>query len=204
MTDSFLEPGPDGALPPEVPANGLVLWRLRRDGREWWCSVADVAERLVLRVHDPNAERTALTETHDTAASVVARADELRAQFADDGWKVVEDSPLTPTAIMTLWLTAPDWTVTGVVNWTKGEPKASVVSQRPRGLLAPEHAAILRGALGAALRGYPETVYVKAIEDDGVRWRRCLMSRDDARVRLDIYEAVESEALEAVEVDLRD
>ena len=101
MTNSFTGQGPDGAHLPELPADCLVLWRLSRDGDEWWCSVESFAETLALRVHSPNGERTLVAESHDTAAAVVARTDELRVQFMDDGWAVVEDKPLAP-ATMTI------------------------------------------------------------------------------------------------------
>ena len=187
-----------------TPADGLVLWRLSRDGYEWWCSVEDFAETLALRVHSPNGERTLVAESHDTAAAVVARAHELRVQFVDDGWEVVEDKPLAP-AIITLWLTGPDWVVSDVTFRTNTESEPSVVASRSaQGLLAPGHTAVIRGALDAALCGPPETVYFKVITDTGLDWRRSLICRDGERVRMDIYEASEAEAVpDAVEVDLR-
>ena len=204
MTNSFTGQGSDGAHLPELPADGLVLWRLSKDGYEWWCSVEDFAETLALRVHSPNGERTLVAESHDTAAAVVARAHELRVQFVDDGWEVVEDRPLAP-ATMTIWLTAPDWVVSGVTRRTRTEPELSVVAHRSApGLLAPGHAAVIREALDAALCGGPKTVYFKVIKDKGLDWRRCLICRDGERVRMDIYEAAEAEAVpDAVEVDLR-
>ena len=158
----------------------------------------------MLRVHSPNGERTLVAESHDTAAAVVARAHELRVHFVDDGWEVVEETPLAP-AIMTVWLTAPDWVVSGVTFRTNTEPELSVVAIRSaQGLLAPGYAAVIRGALDAALCGQPETVYFKVIKDKGLDWRRCLICRDGERVRMDIYEASEAEAVpDAVEVDLR-
>ena len=204
VTDSLTRQGPDGANLPELPADGLVLWRVSNGGYEWWCSVEDFGESLSLRVHSPNGERTVVAESHDTAAAVVARADELRAQCMDDGWELVEETPL-PLPIMKVWLTAPDWVVSGVTFRTKTEPELSVVASRSaQGLLAPGHAAVIRGALDAALCGQPETVYFKVITDRGLDWRRCLICRDGERVRMDIYEASEAEAVpDAVEVDLR-
>ena len=42
------------------------------------------------------------------------------------------------------------------------------------------------------------------IKDKGLDWRRCIICRDGERVRMDIYEASDAEAVpDAVEVDLR-
>ena len=81
---------PDAALLPEVTANGLVLWRLRVPDHQLWCTVEDFAGELALRVHDQATDQTMISETHDTAASVVERADELRDRFMADGWDVVD------------------------------------------------------------------------------------------------------------------
>ena len=77
--------------PPELTAQGLVLWRLRRSPEEQlWCSVHDFAGDLSLIVQDPAAPRTAAAEAHQHIESLVNRADRLRDQLLAAGWELVD------------------------------------------------------------------------------------------------------------------
>ena len=54
------------------------------------------------------------------------------------------------------------------------------------------------------MNGDPQTVYFKAIRSSDVSWRRGLVHREDDRMRMDIYEATQAEAMtDAIELDLR-
>ena len=76
---------------PEVTARGLVLWRLRRSPEEQlWCSVRDFGGDLAFVVQDPAAPRTAVAEPHRDIASLVDRAETLRAQLRAAGWQLVD------------------------------------------------------------------------------------------------------------------
>ena len=82
---------PMSALAPELTADGLVLWRLRRGAeRRLYCEVKDLAGELLIRVHDPATARTAVSEVHETIAAVVDRAEHLRRQYSAAGWQLVD------------------------------------------------------------------------------------------------------------------
>ena len=78
-------------LLPELTASGLVLWRLRRSSdQQLWCSVRDRDGELGLTVHEPAADRTLVSELHQSITPLVNRADNLRHQLVDAGWQVVD------------------------------------------------------------------------------------------------------------------
>ena len=205
MPDSLYGPYPDGGLLPELPAEGLVLWRLQRGDDRWWCTVEDCADQLALRVHTPDDTRTAFTEVLETAAAAVQRADTLYGRYLAQGWE--PDEGAYPSLLMTVWFAPPGWEVTAVETQTRMDDVSpeSIMSQPPLGrVLSPEVVDVVLGALDEATNGRPQTVYFKAIRHDGVFWRRGLAYRQNGRVRLDIYQAAEAEAIiDAVEVDLR-
>ena len=78
------------ALAPELTADGLVLWRVRRSERQVWCEVKDLSGELLIRVLDPATARSVVSEVHDTVAAVVGRAVQLQHQFSAAGWELVD------------------------------------------------------------------------------------------------------------------
>ncbi len=81
---------PVPALAPELTADGLVLWRVRRSERQVWCEVKDLSGELLIRVLDPATARSVVSEVHDTVAAVVGRAVQLQHQFSAAGWELVD------------------------------------------------------------------------------------------------------------------
>ena len=78
-------------LLPEVSADGLVLWRLRRSSDEqFWCSVTDAQGELVLTVHNPSCSGIAVREKHPDVSSLLERAERVSATFRAAGWRVVD------------------------------------------------------------------------------------------------------------------
>ncbi len=76
---------------PEVTAEGLVLWRVRRSPDEQlWCSVHDFVGELSMTVHNPSTPRTADAEVHSNIGSLIDRADHLQKQLLAAGWEVVD------------------------------------------------------------------------------------------------------------------
>ena len=76
---------------PEVPAHGLVLWRLRRSPEEQlWCTVRDFAGELALVVQDQATPRTAVAEPHSDIARLIDRAETQREQLMAAGWQLVD------------------------------------------------------------------------------------------------------------------
>ena len=76
---------------PELTANGLILWRVRRSRHEQlWCSVNDFAGELSLTVQDPAAPRVAAAEVHQNIGSLMDRAEHVRDKLVADGWTLVD------------------------------------------------------------------------------------------------------------------
>ena len=76
---------------PELTAEGLVLWRVRRSPHEQlWCSVHDFVGELSLTVQDPAAPRAAAAESHPDIGSLITRADHLQEQLLAAGWELVD------------------------------------------------------------------------------------------------------------------
>lgn len=212
MPDSHFGHRPADNPLPEVPAEGLVLWRLHSYDDEWWCTVEAFANRLMLRVHTPDDSRIALTETFDTASAVVTRADELCAQYLTQGWNLREaDARPTPSEaspMMTLWFVADGsgWAISGVqCESTSPITPAAIMNRPPLGrLLPPALVATVHDALRAAAAGERPVLYFKAIRDTGIEWRRGVLTRDADRVRMEVFETIQAIAMnKAVEVDLR-
>ena len=83
--------GPVPILLPELTADGLVLWRLRRTPEDQlWCMVGEFAGELALTLHDQASRLVPVAEFHQTIASVVNRAETLQAEFVTAGWEVVD------------------------------------------------------------------------------------------------------------------
>ena len=86
-TTSFLMP----AFLPEVTADGLILWRLRRTPeQQLWCAVSEFAGELALTVHDVATDQMPVAETYWDIESLVSRAEALRDQFLAAGWEAVD------------------------------------------------------------------------------------------------------------------
>ena len=76
---------------PELMAEGLILWRVRRSPHEQlWCAVHDLAGELSLTLQDPAAPRAAAAEAHPGIGSLIARADHLRDHLLAAGWELVD------------------------------------------------------------------------------------------------------------------
>ena len=82
---------------PELTAEGLTLWRLRRaPDDQLWCSVSEFAGELALTVHDLASDQVRVAEAHWGIVPLVDRADELRDEFVDEGWIVVDVDLVEP------------------------------------------------------------------------------------------------------------
>lgn len=76
---------------PEVRADGLVLWRVRRSTDEHlWCAVHDFVGELSLTVQDPANPRSADAEVHSNIGSLIDHADRMRDQLLAGGWELVD------------------------------------------------------------------------------------------------------------------
>ena len=76
---------------PEVTAEGLVLWRLGRDrARQLRCEVKELAQTLLVRVHNPVTSRTVISESYGSVRMAVDRAFYLRDQYIASGWTVID------------------------------------------------------------------------------------------------------------------
>ena len=76
---------------PEVTAEGLILWRMRRSPHEQlWCSVHDFAGELSLTIQNPAQPGTADAEVHSNIGSVIDHADRMRDQLLAGGWEIVD------------------------------------------------------------------------------------------------------------------
>ena len=85
------------ALLPELSAEGLTLWRLRRtSGDQLWCSVSEFAGELALTVHDLASDPVKVAEAHWDVVSLIDRSDELRDGFIASGWTVVDVDLVEP------------------------------------------------------------------------------------------------------------
>ena len=85
------------SLFPELTNEGLVLWRLRRTSEDQlWCAVTDFAGELALTVHDVASDQVKVAETHWDVVSLVDRSDELRDEFVELGWTLVDVDLVEP------------------------------------------------------------------------------------------------------------
>ena len=85
------------SLFPELTNEGLVLWRLRRTSEDQlWCAVTDFAGELALTVHDVASDQVKVAETHWDIVSLVDRSDELRDEFVELGWTLVDVDLVEP------------------------------------------------------------------------------------------------------------
>jgi len=76
---------------PELTADGLILWRMRRSSHEQlWCSVHDFAGALSLTLQDPAAPRAAAAEAHPEIGSLIDRANHLQEHLLSAGWELVD------------------------------------------------------------------------------------------------------------------
>ena len=76
---------------PEVTAEGLILWRMRRSPHEQlWCSVHDFAGELSLTIQNPAKPGTADAEVHSNIGSLIDHADHMRDQLLAGGWEIVD------------------------------------------------------------------------------------------------------------------
>ena len=76
---------------PEVSADGLVLWRVRRSPEtQLWCSVRSRAGSLVLTIHDPEKPQREVVESYTNIESLVESADRVRRRLMTAGWQVVD------------------------------------------------------------------------------------------------------------------
>ena len=75
----------------ELTTDELLLWRVRwASDNQLWCVVENFCGDMTLTIYDHGTNRPALTEVHETIASVVSRADALRDQAIAAGWEVVD------------------------------------------------------------------------------------------------------------------
>ena len=73
---------------PEVSAEGLVLWRVRRSPDvQVWCSVRSEAGGLVLTLHDPWKTRREVTKSYAHIGSLVESAQRVRGRLVAAGWQ---------------------------------------------------------------------------------------------------------------------
>ena len=78
------------ALLPEIPREGLVLWRVRqRSSRELWCHLTEFCGELILGIHDLQAADVQLAGVWDVE-SVVLRSEALRAEYLAEGWQAFD------------------------------------------------------------------------------------------------------------------
>ena len=76
---------------PEVSAEGLVLWRVRRSPDvQVWCSVRSDAGGLVLTLHDPGKTRKEVTKSYAHIGSLVESAERVRGRLVAAGWQMVD------------------------------------------------------------------------------------------------------------------
>ena len=77
---------------PEVSADGLVLWRVRRSpDAQLWCTVRDGKRGgLVLTLHDPGKRRREVTKCFSHIGSLVEWAERVRGRLVTAGWQVVD------------------------------------------------------------------------------------------------------------------
>ncbi len=76
---------------PELTADGVVLWRLRRTSEhQLWCVVGDFGGELTLTIYDLASDKVPVEEVHATIASLLSRADALRDQHTAAGWELVD------------------------------------------------------------------------------------------------------------------
>ena len=82
---------------PELTAEGLILWRLRRTPEDQlWCSVSEFAGELALTVHDLALDQVKVAETHWDVVALVDRSEELREELVAAGWTVVDVDLVEP------------------------------------------------------------------------------------------------------------
>lgn len=85
------------SLLPELTSEGLTLWRLRRTSDDQlWCSASEFSGELVLTVHDLASDQTKVAETHWDVVSLVDRSEELRDDFIQMGWTLVDVDLVEP------------------------------------------------------------------------------------------------------------
>ena len=78
-------------LLPELTADGLVLWRVRRSPEhQLWCVVGDFGGELTLTLYDLASDKVPVEEVHPTITSLVGRADALQVEFTTAGWELVD------------------------------------------------------------------------------------------------------------------
>lgn len=78
-------------LLPELTADGLVLWRVRRSPEhQLWCVVGDFGGELTLTVYDLASDKVPVKEVHSAIASLVSRADALQREFTATGWELID------------------------------------------------------------------------------------------------------------------
>ena len=78
-------------LLPELTADGLVLWRVRRaPEHQLWCVVGDFGGQLTLTVYDLSSDKVPVEEVHPAIASLVSRAEVLQREFTTAGWESID------------------------------------------------------------------------------------------------------------------
>lgn len=82
------------AILPEVTADGLVLWRVRKTkGRQAWCYVTEFCGEVTLSVHDLGTDDVFIAEVHSSLLPLVERADRIRRQLLATGWEDYDPDP---------------------------------------------------------------------------------------------------------------
>ena len=90
------------ALLPEVSADGLVLWRVRRSPhQELWCCITEFYGELLLGIHDVATDDVLFAKVCWDVVSLVSHAERLRDEYLATGWHVFDGtdasrSPSTP------------------------------------------------------------------------------------------------------------
>ena len=82
------------AILPEVTADGLVLWRVRRTpDRQAWCYVTEFCGEVTLSVHDLGTDDVFIAEVHASLPSLVERAERIRRKLLATGWDEYDPDP---------------------------------------------------------------------------------------------------------------
>ena len=77
---------------PELPAAGLVLWRLQgADQDQLWCQVTPEGDALLLTVYRTLTGDRIISEHHQDLDSLLPQADHLRDRCVSAGWQDVSD-----------------------------------------------------------------------------------------------------------------